>query len=427
MKVASLYVSDSYGRGRVRLTLGLRYDWQDDAAVAATVPENPIRPDVLPSVAFGGADSGVVYNDWSPRVSMTYDLFGTGKTVAKASFARYLGQGIFTAGTLNPVTAVTLRYAWTDGNRDQLVTANELGAFRQLTQGNWVATAPGSPTTANVVDPGLKNDRTDEVIVSLDHELMRNFGVGVSYIYRKYDQFQDTFRIGISSADYVPVTYTEADPRFASRTPTVTYYQLRPGITLPTERLLRNYGFYRPYHGVELTARKRMSDNWQVNGSLTWNDTTQNYTADSYQDPTNIEFLDGHVGSSLDTRWLFKLGGGYTFPWGINASAFVTGRDGFLRNDVVQSPSRPAGLGRVNVMIRPQGETRYPTVWLADARVEKWFTFGRFRMAASLDLFNIGNVNTVVSQGNTLNTTTYGTVLSIIAPRVLRFGARFNF
>jgi hypothetical protein len=333
------------------------------------------------------------------------------------------------------VTAVQLRYAWTDPNRDEIVQANELGAFRQLVSGNWNAAAPGSPTTTNLVDPSLKNDRTDEVIVSLDHELMRNFGVGVSYIYRNYDQFQDTFRLGIAAADFVPVTYVETDPRFASRTPAVTYYQLRSGLTVPSDRRLQNYSFDRRYHGVELTARKRMSDNWQLNGSFTWNDTRAHWASlDDFQtntvsvDPTNFEFLQDRRSSNvLDTRWLFKAGGGYTLPWGINASAFITGREGFLRNDVVQSPSRPGGLGRINMMVRPQGETRYPNVWLADARVEKWFTFRRFRIAGSLDVFNIGNVNTVVDQGNTLNNTNYGRVFSIIAPRVLRLGARFSF
>lgn len=112
MSVASGYISDSFSRGRVRLTLGLRFDYQDDEAKPSNVPENPIIPAQLPAVNFPGADSGVTYADWSPRLSLMYDLLGTGKTVAKASYARYYGQGIFTAGTLNPVGAVTLRYTW---------------------------------------------------------------------------------------------------------------------------------------------------------------------------------------------------------------------------------------------------------------------------------------------------------------------------
>jgi hypothetical protein len=426
MWVASAYVNDSYSRGRVRLTLGLRFDYQDDEARPSSVPENPIVPVLLPAVQFQGADAGVTYQDWSPRVSVTYDVRGNGKSVLKGSYARYLGQGIFTAGTLNPVGAVTLRYAWTDGNTDTQVQANELGARRQIF-GNYNPDAPGSPTTLNRVDPDLKNDRVDEAIVSLDHELMANFGVGASYIYRRYDQFARSDRVGISSADYVPVTYVESDARFASRTPVVTYYQLRSGLTLPQALFRTTDTFYRRYHGLELTARKRMSDRWMLNGSLTLGSSKQFFPPGSFQDPTNVELLHGEPGSPLDTRWLFKAGGAYSFPWGVNASAFVNGRDGFLLNRVVQSPSRPGGLGRVDVLFEPQGSARYPAVWLLDARVEKWFTLRQLRFAASVDVFNIGNANTVVDQGRRVNATNYESIFEIIAPRVLRIGARFTF
>jgi hypothetical protein len=440
MSVISTYFSDSYNRGRFRFTLGIRYDHQNDAALSATVPANPIIPHLLPAVEFKGADSGVIYDDWSPRLSMTVDLRGNGKTVAKASVARYFGQGIFTAGTLNPVGAVTLQYNWRDPNGDRIIQANELidrfnvpcaaGAFCEprSTSGNYVITAPASPTTQNSVDPNLKNDRTDEVIVGIDHELMRNFGVGISYIYRQYDQFQDDYRNGESSDMFVRRTYTETDPRFVGRTPTATYYDLAPGLSRPPNIVtLRNYGFYRDYHGVELTARKRFSNRWMLNGSLTLNSSTQHYTPDSYNDPTNIEYLDGFVGSSLDTEWLIKLGGMYQFGWGINASAFVTGRDGFLYNEVVNVPSRSGGLGSINAQIAPQGATRYDDVWTFDARAEKWFQIRGLKLTASVDVFNIANANTVVGQTNTLNSVNYLRISEILAPRVLRLGVRFSF
>jgi len=37
-------------------------------------------------------DGGVTWNDISPRLGMTYDLFGTGKSVARASYSLYFGQ-----------------------------------------------------------------------------------------------------------------------------------------------------------------------------------------------------------------------------------------------------------------------------------------------------------------------------------------------
>ena len=46
----------------------------------------------MPAINFPGIDCGVVWNDISPRLGMTYDLFGTGKSVARASYSMYFGQ-----------------------------------------------------------------------------------------------------------------------------------------------------------------------------------------------------------------------------------------------------------------------------------------------------------------------------------------------
>jgi len=101
----AFWLQDTYTRGRLTLNLGFRFDVQDDEAVAATVPENPIFPELMPAIDFPGADAGVVSKDFSPRVGMTYDLTGDGRTVATASFAAYYGQ--LAPGQLSGVLAAT--------------------------------------------------------------------------------------------------------------------------------------------------------------------------------------------------------------------------------------------------------------------------------------------------------------------------------
>src|SRR5207237_4573698 len=77
----SLYRNDSSKKGRATINGGLRFDRQFDIARPASVPANRILPDLLPSIAFAGADSGARYNNLSPRAGVTYDLRGNGKTV----------------------------------------------------------------------------------------------------------------------------------------------------------------------------------------------------------------------------------------------------------------------------------------------------------------------------------------------------------
>ena len=204
----SVYANDSYERSRLRINLGVRVDYQDDEALATTTPENPIVPDRLPAVAFAGADSGVTYLDVSPRLGVTYDLTGDGRTVAKASAAGYYGQGIFTARAISPAGDITtVRFPWRDLNDDRFVQRNELDLQRLLFfSGNYDPNNPTSTSTTTTVDPGFDNDRTSEVLAAVDHELLPNMAVGATYIWRRYDRFEWSPRVGLSNRDYRAVT-----------------------------------------------------------------------------------------------------------------------------------------------------------------------------------------------------------------------------
>ena len=57
-------------------------------------------------------DATAAFKDWAPRLSATYDLFGTGKTVLKGTFAMYFDQGgLITNLGGNPAGGVELRAA----------------------------------------------------------------------------------------------------------------------------------------------------------------------------------------------------------------------------------------------------------------------------------------------------------------------------
>ena len=124
----ALYVQDTYTVSRLTLNLGLRWDRQDDAALAAVVPASPLAPAQLPSVNFPGAEAGVTWNDVSPRLGMTYDLTGDGKSVFQASYSLYYGQmapGQLSA-ELAATGAVMVRYPWVDRDGDKFVQPNEV-------------------------------------------------------------------------------------------------------------------------------------------------------------------------------------------------------------------------------------------------------------------------------------------------------------
>ena len=61
-------------------------------AATSDVPAHPFAPQWLPAITFAGADAGVAWNDFSPRLGLTYDLTGNGKTIVSGSWSIYYGQ-----------------------------------------------------------------------------------------------------------------------------------------------------------------------------------------------------------------------------------------------------------------------------------------------------------------------------------------------
>ncbi len=446
----SLYWNDSYKTGRLTINGGLRFDRQFDIARAAATPANRILPDLLPAIKFAGADSGARFNNLSPRVGFTYDLRGNGKTVAKLITGRYYGLGMSTASTLQPTNATTLRYAWRDVNGDGNVQRSELDfvrGFLTTPSSNYDPANPSALTTPARVDPNLKNDITDELIFGLDHELMPNFGVGGSYIYRKYHQFQATYRTdpGDITATYVPVTFTGVCGNATCSQPSYTGVYFQRPTALHTPTLLRNNGSSSTYNGIEFSARKRLANRWMLSGSIVRNNQKRfdpnpitlgadGVPTGDYLDPTNhisitgADYINGYEDSSRSGRWVGKLSGLFQFPWGINAAANYNGHTSFPLNTNIVSGNRTGSLGTATVYLQPFNTLRYATLHQLDVHVDKTLGFGKQRrVALNFDLFNIMNNNVILGQTTRQNTSTANNITTLLAPRVARFGVKVNF
>jgi len=450
----ALYGQDTWVRDRLTLQLGLRYDRNHNVALASHVPASPLLPDWLPAVDFPGVDPGIVFNNVSPRVGFTYDLRGGGKTLAHANWALYYGQvgsggGSVATGyafAINPVTPVTVRYPWVDANGDKFAQTSEIVASSKplAVTGNWSPLDPGAVATANTIDPNLKNDNTQEIIVGLDHQLPGGMAVGVNYIWRKYANFQRLAVQGLSPSDWVPVSFTPpAASCPASQNadcPAVTYYQPTKQVSTVTE--LTNFSseeYNRTFNGIEITARKRMANHWMANVSYSYNSTIVNNgyggtVGNTYNDdPTNLDMRDGYQYDYLtaglgygnvyvNAKWMLKMSGAYEAPLGFNLAAFFNARQGYPYERTIQSPSRANGVGTVMVLLDPVGESRLPNYYNLDFRVERPLRFKGLGIVPSLDVFNLTNNNTIQGRRGTQNAANANQIQSVVAPRVARIG-----
>jgi hypothetical protein len=407
----------------------------------------------------------VIFNNFSPRLGLTYDVQGNGKTLLRANYAQYFGQvGNGTvAGQVNPLSSVTVRYPWADLNGDRVVQANEVmpqngdfANFQNIT-GNWDPRNPTAVGTKNTIDPNLKNDRTQEFIVGGSREIGRGFAVDANYIWRKYDQFNSSFTLRddgslVSSSDYIPVSYTPPasscpaaqDPRCEAVTAFYPSFQLSS-----VTRLINTPNFDRSFNGFELSARKRMSHHWMMNTSFSFNSTIQNYGDGSFQSPNNISVRNGFqydyqtTGSGIgnvfvNAKWLYKLSGMYQLPYAFNVSAFYNARQGypFEAAVVVNNPitlangqvvtALPNSGGNPTIILDPIGENRLPNYQNLDLHLERPISFGPAHFVPSFDIFNIANSNTIQALRGNQNANNANNIQAIVAPRVIRFGVRVN-
>jgi len=463
------YIQDSYNRGRVRLNGGLRYDWQQSKYLGGCVPANPMMPDLLPAQCEQATQTDVTngkkiqpFSNWSPRVSATYDLFGTGKTQIHGNASYYYDTRITLADALNGLGLVSLTWGanqasgacsttansgcWTDANLDGVIQRSELSGTPTSNTSRFVP-GVGLLPAGNIVDPSAQIGRTREGVVGMQHELVQNLAVGVDFIYRKYDRGTATYVIGFepgtpgyaaSRAIYLPATYTDPTTNLSA-----TYYYVCDGCSRPTgSQITVTNPNYQTYKGVDLSMNKRFSNRWQAAAALTIQDNPQffpdgtstfiNPTAPNNNNGQSLEFSNG---VSTIAKYLFKAQGSYSMKWDINLSANFNWNQGATRTLSINGPGAVYGgtTGTITyntLQQAPNDAARFDAVKLLDIGVQKIVRFngGKQRLRLMLDGFNMFNQNVILSYvSNNQSNTGFTQPASIVPPRVFRFGAAFQF
>jgi len=470
------YIQDSYSYKRLRVNAGLRYDWQQSKWLGGCVTANEIIPDLLPGYCEGELTGGVSpltgqteelkpFSTWSPRMSLTYDLFGDGKTALKGTGSYYYQTKITLANSLSGLGNFFVNYGpnlasgacstvagascWNDANRDGFIQRNELLGTPTLPS-NFV---DGRIVAAgNRVADDAKLSRTREITLGLSHELINNLAVGADFIYRKYDHGTTGYIIGTEpgaagfpqSSVYSTTPSVYVDPVTGK---SANYYVVQQGLARPSGATITTTNLaYENYTGVDLTLNKRYSNKWQLNIALTLQKREDFSPLGSYGNPTGIEYDNGRNttrGGNNGARYLLKVNGSYDLPWGIMASTNFNMNDGSIRNMVINGPGQVYGgtTGAISygtLAFEPSGTTRLERTMLWDVGLNKTFSFrgGQNRVKLTVDGFNILN-SAPVLQFSSNNLSLVGTaanpvlpserINSILPPRVFRAGMTFWF
>ncbi len=485
------YLQDSVTFGeRLTLNLGLRFDrsWGFKPAVdkaasgnplAVWLGENVVSPYVIDNYGdrfpdglnpWGAAtsedwDDIITWNSISPRIGLTYDVFGDGKTAFKASYARYseyLMLQFFS--TLHPFYPRAYGFFWYDD-----------GDGTPEIEDNWVMIPSDvrgfDPEFAKQrLDPDIVAPKTDEITVGVWQEVFKNFSLGVNFIYKNWmdivedamydpDKGEYWYHIDQSTTQNYYYEFNTTVPSDVYGDNDVTFY-VRKNDAPPTfYRLTNPPELARKYWALEFLFNKRMADGWQFNGSIVYSKAYGNigqWYGESWgwsgaADSPNF-FVNNYGRTSADRPLQIKLMGTVRFPYRVFLSAYYRFFSGspWTRTVSIRPPSswatdHDAYRTFYGVNLETPGTRRNRSYNYLDLRVEKEFRMGELgTLGFYADVLNVlgwSDVNVGrndvyrwqpvdegFNQPGTLQLSPYWQYISSVSGRrTVKFSVRFSF
>ncbi len=480
----SLFLQDSaLYWGRLSLNLGLRFDWTQAQLnahsktpsgnfISYNIGQTVLRPlfDTNPydSVSVALWNNMVTWYALSPRIGLSFDIFGNGKSLFKASYSRYTeALPLDILAHANPIhSARSHQFIWFDEDMNDEVDVNDTYVpypddYRIYTSDYY------KRGVASQVDAPY----TDEYTVSLHQELFPDFSIQVNYIHKTekdklafplyepdmdmywYTIDQDTQNWWVPFETIVPGTGGYPDARF-------TVYFRSNSAPLYFSRLDNVPELKAKYQAVEIAFKKRMSHNWQLNGSLVFGKSTGNTWSYTHRNseftqltlnPNYFVNLPEDSRVAFDVPLTFKLMGTYKLPLKFFMSFYFRYMSGipWTRSVTIFPPSVWAQTNNtdstpVTVLLEKPGERRTGPYQALDLRIEKEFQVGRGgSLNFSADVMNIfgrrydftlqndggfwypDDENT--DQGTRILSSTYQSITNFHGIRSFRLSLRFRF
>jgi hypothetical protein len=406
-----VFAQDTWTMRRLTLNPGVRFDYFNSEVPAMSAPAGRF----VPERTFEAIKNTPNWKNVSPRFGAAYDLFGNGKTALKGNIGLYLqSEGTGFANTYNPQIFSTDTRTWNDLNHDDIAQENELGPTSNLTFG---------VRRNQNADPDIARPYQWLGDIGIQHELRPGLAVAISYNRRSYEQLIWTDNLATTHADYTLLT--TPDPRGNGEL--LPVYNLdRAKLGLVNELDTNSDLNTSVYNGFDVSFNYRLRGGGTIfGGTSTGHRISGTCEVD---DPNRLRFCDeGDYDVPMATQ--FKLAGSYPVKWNIRVSATIQSTPGTERSityQVTRTQIPTLTQPSVTVRLNEPGSEYNDRVNQLDLSLTRVFRSGRFVFRPELSLFNALNANPVLSQTNTYGPA-LGNAITVLPPRLLRFGLNMDF
>jgi len=454
------FVTDQYAVGRATFNLGIRYDsydvfTPDQTQLAYNFPTGVSIPSASCSTNPAFCETHYVqWRSFVPRLGMSYDLLGTGKTVLKVNYGMYrFNPGVGVASSANPNQQVkSITYS------SKVAGATDPVYYTDPTTGTKYTTnaLTGSALAGAIsVDPNITQPLSHQATAYIEQQLTEGVGLRTGFVY--YTVKNQVGTVGFqpnrpASAYTVPFNVIDPGPdgitgnsddqtlqAFGIPTSLISgcaATQTTPSANCayPANQVIMNTPDNGSYKTFELSVNKRQSHNYSLGAGFgyTWQHDFPYGYPNTPNGPFDYDFstYSGKANVTYNAKWGILLSAVYRFQAGQNyarrvsvsapAACACTFSAGAGQTGSFATPSNTATA----IFATPYNAYRQDNISVVDLRVEKTVPLGSYlKVRLFVDGFNLTNQYAAETIAN-LAGPNFQQPTAILGPRTARIGFR---
>jgi hypothetical protein len=458
-----VYVQDSWNLNKLTLNYGVRWDYIKQRVVG--------QPAMSGRFANVAAFDDIVLPTWSnfsPRLSVVYDLKGDGKTAIRAGFNKFVTAATTGFAQLyNPTVLITDQtLPWEDINGDDIAQGERGCVFRSPGCEINFTNLPANFGIRSLAtfDSDLQRPYQWAFNVGVQQELLP--GLSASLEYYRSDFRNITMR---TNSLRTPDSFDRFDVVSPLDNSVIPVWVVKPAFSSAVANVdSTNEDMKRWYNGFDLSFNARMGRGVRAFGGVNIERSLNDVCVSAVSDPNRSLYCDQSE-SGIPWQKQFKATVVYPLPWyGISVSAALQSLNGYVTGTAAQAyggftagtgfdrpnglatfwritpttryaancaaPCTPgalvlpalaaSGLANIDVpLVAPETEFT-PRINQLDLSASKRFEWGMLNITPKLDVFNALNSDDYTAvQTSQFGAATYKQPSVILQGRIIRFGA----